>query len=486
MRLPFLLVGLVYVAGWICVSQGRSSQKPAAAAAPPPAARSIEFQLQGAGSCAAMACHNADAVTGFQRREYRISLERDFSGELPRVKDKHAQAFAVLFEERSQRMLRQWKGLPAGGAVHPEREALCLRCHVHPGYDPDIAPGYNRHPVRVADDVPQFRLEDGVSCEACHGPAQRWLAAHFQPGWKELPPERRAEFGMTDTRSVAGRVRVCVDCHVGSKDAEVNHDLIAAGHPWLKFEVSDYHSRWHKHWDVAKDKNPSMSPRAKTDFEARLWLVGQVASAKASLELLAERARDTKRPWPEFAEHDCFACHHDLKTTPRRSVGEPLGAPPWNAWHTAMLPSALAMTTDAATMENTLKELGILMTSWRPARTAVAAKADQAIRELDVWLTQWQHAEPNAVPLDGLTRRLLGVSAPRAADAWTGAVQWQHALAAVERTRRDQRLPAATWSAALPRLQTLLRFPPGFDSPRTYDPAAVRKLITTMQVNGRD
>lgn len=478
MRLPFLFFGLLLVAGWICVNRGQSSQERLPPPAPFQTARSVKFALQGAGSCAAAACHNADAVTGFQGREYRISLERDFGGDVARVKDKHAQAFAVLFEERSQRMVRQWKGWPADQPVHPEREALCLRCHVHPNLE--------RQAFRTADGVAQFRWEDGVSCEACHGPAERWLAAHFRPGWKELSAARRAEFGMSDTRSVLGRVRMCVDCHVGSPDAEVNHDLIAAGHPWLKFEAADYHARWHKHWDVAKDKNPSMSARATTDFEARLWLVGQVASAKAALELLAERARDTKRPWPEFAEHDCFACHHDLKAASKQyNAGDALGAPAWNTWHTAMLTSALATTNDPTTMDNTLKELRKLMATWRPARTEVAAKAEQAIRELDAWLIHWQHAEPRAMPLDALTRSLLAPSATRAADAWTGAVQWQHALAAVGQSRTDQRLPPAPWSVELPRLQMLLRIPPGFDSPRTYDPAAVRKLITKMQADGQ-
>ena len=484
MRLPLLLFGLLLVAGWICVNRGHSSQKPAPPAVSSQAAQSFKFELQGAGSCAAMACHNADALTGFARREYKIALERDFSGEIAHVKDKHAQAFSVLFEERSQRMLRQWKGLPAGQAAHPEREALCLRCHVHPGYDADL-PGHNRHPVRVADGVSQFRLEDGVSCEACHGPAERWLAAHFRPGWRELSAERRAEFGMADTRSVLGRVSVCVRCHVGSKDAEVDHDLIAAGHPWLRFEASDYHARWHRHWDIAKDKNPSLSARAKPDFEARLWVVGQVASAKAALDLLAERAGDAKRPWPEFAEHDCFACHHDLQgKTPRPLLGDKVGAPVWNAWYTAMLPAA-AGEWGAAKLDKSLRDLRPRMASWQPQRQQVAADARQAAAELAAWLAQWADQEPGPMAVDMIAGQLLAAGDTQTADSWTTAAQWQRALAAVERARHDLQLSPPPWSVHLPRLENALSWPSGFASPRDYDAAGVRKLITTMKSDGR-
>ena len=295
-----------------------------------------KFELQGAGSCAAQACHNSDALTGSHGREYRIALERDFTTELPRVKDKHAQAYAVLFEERSLRMLRQWKGQPAGSPVHPEREALCLRCHVHRDY--------GQHAVRVEQGVPQFRLEDGVSCEACHGPAEQWLATHFRPGFQELSAEARKAQGMFDTRSVAGRVGICVDCHVGQGSAEVNHDLIAAGHPRLNFEFGGFQHELHKHWDIAKDNDPARDPRGRKDFEARSWAVGQIVAAETALRLLADRAGDERRPWIEFAEYNCFACHHDLQPNSWRHknyLKGQAGKLTWSPWYYAMLDEAV-------------------------------------------------------------------------------------------------------------------------------------------------
>ncbi|MCI0681452.1 MAG: cytochrome c family protein [Gemmataceae bacterium] len=458
---------LFLAAAW--ARRGPSAQEPLPRRVPTPVRSN--FELLGAGSCAAQACHNADPLNGMQGGEYRIAYERAFSGEAPHVKDKHAQAFAVLFDERSQRIVRQWKGLSARDTVHPEREALCLRCHVHPDYD--------RLPVRFADGVAQFRLEDGVSCEACHGPAQRWLAAHFRPGWKNLSSARRAEFGMTDTRSLAGRVRICLDCHGGRPDAQVDHDLIAAGHPWLKFEMGDYHALWHKHWDGAKDKKPGTDRRGRADFEARLWLVGQVASAKAALDLLAARARDPKRPWPEFAEQDCFACHHDLSA----KAGPPAedaraGAPAWNAWYTAMLPAAVGE--DAAKLGKPLGELRTLMASWRPDREQVAAHAREAAAQLQAWIAAWELHEPGPLAVDAMTRQLLAMGDARASQSWTTAAQWQRALSGMERARQDMKVPAPAWSVRLPLLEKALRLPPGFASPHGYDAAAVREIIRSM------
>jgi hypothetical protein len=331
--------------------------------------------LMGAGSCAAQACHNADRGTGFRGREYAIALQRDSSFHPPRVLDKHAQAYAVLFNKHSERMLRAWKGLGATQAVHPEREALCLRCHVHPQFD--------SLPVHVDQGVRQFRLEDGVSCEACHGPAQHWLAAHFRPGWSE---SRRAASGMIDTRSILGRVRMCLDCHVGSPKAQVDHDLVAAGHPWLRFDMGKYHSRWHKHWDAAKDTNPAVDPRGRSDFDAQLRQVGNVAVAQAALRLVADRARDKHRPWPEFADYDCRSCHHDLKSPSDWLMrARQAGKPELNHWHIELLA--------AAKLNRDIAPLSAAFSSWRPDRETVSSGAQSLARGLEDWLTTWKRKQ---------------------------------------------------------------------------------------------
>ena len=75
-------------------------------------------------------------------------------------------------------------------------------------------------------------------------------------------------------------------CHVGTPDANVDHDMIAAGHPPLRFEFSSYLANLPPHWDVAKDRQKN-SPGGETLFEPLAWVTGQNISSAAAAELLA-------------------------------------------------------------------------------------------------------------------------------------------------------------------------------------------------------
>src|SRR5262249_53689511 len=141
---------------------------------------------------------------------------------------------------------------------------------------------------------------------SCHGPAEKWLTTHYLREWQQKKPEEKEALGLRPTKDLVVRAQVCVTCHVGGSGSEVNHDLIAAGHPRLRFEYGAYLANLPKHWDEKKDR------KGRPDFDAQVWAVGQVVSMQASLQLLEHRAAAPKAPWPEFAEYDCFACHHDL------------------------------------------------------------------------------------------------------------------------------------------------------------------------------
>jgi hypothetical protein len=167
-----------------------------------------------------------------------------------------------------------------------------------------------------------FGLEDGVSCESCHGPSSGWLGPHTIANW---PHEKSLALGMYDTRDLLQRSRKCLSCHVGSEDKFVDHEMIAAGHPDLTFEL-DYFSRsMPQHWKQPED----------TWFAVKAWSVGEAIELHAALLRLAWRA--SLPTWPEYGELDCFACHHSL-TMPsdswRQMEGYPgrrPGTPPWNA-----------------------------------------------------------------------------------------------------------------------------------------------------------
>jgi hypothetical protein len=144
---------------------------------------------------------------------------------------------------------------------------------------------------------------------------------------------------MTDTKDLAVRAELCAGCHVGDADRDMNHDMIAAGHPPLRFELSAYHDLIrHKHWPSAE--------RVRTkDFKARLWGAGQAAVAQATLALVESRAvrattSDRLTPWPELAEYDCFACHQRLRPASGFSSvalkGDQPGVPGWQPWNLAL------------------------------------------------------------------------------------------------------------------------------------------------------
>ena len=109
----------------------------------------------GVASCAGSTCHGAvQPLKGsvVAQNEYIIWSRRD----------KHAKAYAVLSDDRSQRIA---KNLGLGDARTAQ---ICLSCHA------DDVPADQRGP--------QFQISDGVGCEACHGGARGWLGVHIAGG----------------------------------------------------------------------------------------------------------------------------------------------------------------------------------------------------------------------------------------------------------------------------------------------------------------
>jgi hypothetical protein len=154
---------------------------------------------------------------------------------------------------------------------------------------------------------------------------------------------------MIDTVSVVGRAETCVRCHIGSRTADgltrdMNHDLIAAGHPALRFDLLIYSENLPKHWDMQSDDEKRFNESA-----VRIRNVGRAINLAAAASLASQRASahvsdHNSVPWPELADYDCFACHQSLSIREYRLPPSdknlnksPLhvsdGLPVWNAWH---------------------------------------------------------------------------------------------------------------------------------------------------------
>src|SRR5450755_1143582 len=249
----------------------------------------------GPGSCSSPSCHGS-----VQAREETSVLQNEYSTWV--VRDKHAHAFTNLTNPVGTRIAKIM-GLPK-----PDTAPRCLACHA----------------LNVPLDMRArtFDLIDGVGCENCHGPASAWLGPHTTRDWKY---DRSLELGMYNTRDLIKRSEKCLSCHLGNADKTVDHELIAAGHPDLYFELDSFMSVMPQHWKEV-DKDPW--------FGVRALAVGQAVQLREQLKRVARESQGGI--WPEYAELDCFACHHSLvaaKDSWRQDRGYPgrrPGNPPWN------------------------------------------------------------------------------------------------------------------------------------------------------------
>ena len=104
--------------------------------------------------------------------------------------DHHARAFKTLASERSKRIAKNL------GIENPQKDNVCLNCH--------------------ANNVPKekraknFMISDGVTCEACHGGAEKWLGIHVSGvGGRE----ENIKAGQYPTEEPLARAKLCLSCH---------------------------------------------------------------------------------------------------------------------------------------------------------------------------------------------------------------------------------------------------------------------------------
>lgn len=389
----------------------------------------------GAGSCAASACHNANFAHGDRSSEYTHWITRD----------RHAKAFEILFDERSRAIQKN-----LGQSTPATNDARCLKCHVTPEWEPAIE-------VKT----PHLR-SDGVSCESCHGPAGGWLQHHHLASWRTLSAAEKKRRGMRDTETISGRAQLCATCHVGSPGLEVDHDLIAAGHPRLAFEFTAYHASMPRHWPDVKDRDAGAHRRGRADFEARAWVIGQLASAHAALQLLADRAGDRKNSWPDFARQDCAACHHTLRVP---SVWQPrpgkIGDARWSEWELALVPRALQACGAEMTVLNEFQ--AARASGWRDRGKAAAAAriaADSLKRLLDA-----DSPIRDNLGVDFVRGILINETVSTESNR-DRAIQAALALRALERSHADRKLPLpGTFRQAITDFTRSVSWSPELDPP---------------------
>jgi hypothetical protein len=175
-----------------------------------------------------------------------------------RTKGRHYKAYESLTSEKLKSGVRPSRIAKALKIDRPEASERCLTCH-NGGVKPDQR-------------GPKFDVADGVHCEACHGPAEKWLESHAAKNTHE----QSVKLGMYDTRNLLLRAEKCVSCHL-----QIDADLVSAGHlDLLAFELDTFSIQSPPHW---RDEGPWFGPRA--------WATGQVISLREAAKQLENRAK---------------------------------------------------------------------------------------------------------------------------------------------------------------------------------------------------
>lgn len=265
----------------------------------------------------------------------------------------------------------------------------CLTCHS--SYQTDFT---DEHEIAAMD------LADGVSCQACHGQASKWVSLHQEPWWRRVDSDTKHKLGMPTLREPAAKAKLCNSCHVGdaAQSKMVTHDMYALGHPPLpSFEASSAIDRLPAHWrslksiaeianaDTRAEDSRSLKksaalirslaePIAENKLAANLSAAvfpesefgrrdvasdlprtktaafSGIAAAQSYLSLTLATANQPKpASWPEFATFQCSSCHHELKKSDRRDLAKlgpfTQGRPHAIGW-TRALPLLIAQSLD--------------------------------------------------------------------------------------------------------------------------------------------
>jgi hypothetical protein len=272
----------------------------------------------GVASCAGSTCHGRMEGDGAVVRQDEIARWQEPST----PGGAHSRAFAVLSNARSQAIARNL------GISDASRAAMCLGCH--------------SSAASAGGGTFRYQPNDGVGCESCHGPAGGWISSHYEVGANHADNVRRGMIPLDNART---RAAVCLDCHYGSsrEGQWVNHQIMAAGHPRISFEL-DLFSTLQVHHQEDADY---AQRKGRTDH-VRLWAVGQAMALQRSLTLFTSDERATEGIFPEFTFYDCHSCHRrifDQGTAVRTGIdnpGRPIpeGMPPYQDENMIMLAAA--------------------------------------------------------------------------------------------------------------------------------------------------
>jgi hypothetical protein len=384
--------------------------------------------------------------------------------------DPHAQAYTALLSDRSKQIVERLTGKSLAVDSTAYRDLLerkCVSCHAS-----ELAPTSQR--------------VLGADCQVCHGPATAWGEEHYSKQRRELGEERFLGTERVHLGSLSQRVRVCSSCHVGQlnrddgQDREVDHRLMAAGHPVTYFDFENYFARYPAHWDVARE-NARLGPSAPY----QRWRTGKLVAAQTRLALVRDRAVRAsphlgqvappaplmpepiaqslpaeslpaeslpaeslpaeslpaeslpeqvwpqhdwpQHDWPEFTEYSCTSCHHELSNGAWRQAYRSHSRFVWDEWSMELVDLAMESTVEAEIDSVWVSQMAALradMQQRTPPIERVAATADAL----------WNHLEQRSATLQGpVSEAFLRAQLQRliqlepSVSSWEKGAQWASA-----------------------------------------------------------
>jgi hypothetical protein len=415
-------------------------------------------QTLGVVNCASSLCHGS--IAGWDgspvvQNEYVVWSRLD----------KHARAYALLTNAQSRSIAAK---LGLAQPAHLSRE--CVDCHAH------------NPATRAPKPAPAHSVADGISCEGCHGPAQRWIASHTAP---EATHASNIRDGLYPVDQPLARAKLCLSCHFGSSEKYVSHRIMAAGHPRMSFEMETFTNLQPAHFKVDADYI-----RRKGNIDGvRIWAIGQAVAVSTQIDILLDPQRGRDGAFPELTLFDCHACHHPMADTrwkPHTAFGKAISPGLVRLNASSMLMLRLILAEIDAPMASRFSSAVLALNE------AVAGKGDMRARALDVKALSDEAARMIAArglgreQLRGMALALVDDGLSGAYPDYAGAEQAAMALGSVVNTlhKLGQLKSGAALNKGLASIREVLRYDEAYkpaefqDRLRGFRPLVATPLAT--------
>lgn len=216
--------------------------------------------------------------------------------------DFHSYAWRRLSEDPLSPRIMEALNQREGTNDEATSSGRCVTCHGASIHDLGRGRKNPRAPVALYPELrgAMFRKEEGVTCDGCHGPAEKWLKPHEKRGWAA---ERWNEAGGRDgggeklydelglyySKDLVLWAEQCVRCHL-----RIDTNMLDAGHlDLISFELFGQ-NEYTPHWrDYSREQPSPDLPAAGPSHAAVVWIVGQTVTVREAARQLRDRTLGT-------------------------------------------------------------------------------------------------------------------------------------------------------------------------------------------------